>query len=122
MGSIFKPRSTTVPASSSGSVKYEIPEYFKKAQESGSKIRLLECSIAIVEQLNLISNFSCGADIESIQVPFACDACGAELAGLFKVEALKGAQLKIPSLKCPKCGGEAAFDDIPEEYFNFLED
>lgn len=33
MGSIFKPRSTTVPASSSGSVKYEIPEYFKKAQE-----------------------------------------------------------------------------------------
>ena len=33
MGSLFKPTTTTVPSSSSGSVKYDIPEYFKKAQE-----------------------------------------------------------------------------------------
>ena len=33
MGSIFKPKTTTVPASSSGTVTYDIPEYFKKAQE-----------------------------------------------------------------------------------------
>ena len=33
MGSLFKPQTTTVPASQSGSVKYDIPEYFKKAQE-----------------------------------------------------------------------------------------
>ena len=33
MGSLFKPQSSVVPASSSGETKYEIPEYFKKAQE-----------------------------------------------------------------------------------------
>jgi len=110
-----------VPRINSVGVKAWI-KYFKRAQESGSKIKLIECSIAIVEQLNLISNFSCGAEVESIQVPFACESCGAELAGLFKVTALKDSQLNIPPLKCPKCSGQAVFDDIPEEYFNFLED
>ena len=33
MGSIFKPQSSVVPSNSSGETKYEIPEYFKKAQE-----------------------------------------------------------------------------------------
>jgi len=34
MGSIFKPQSSVVPSNSSGETKYEIPEYFKKAQEA----------------------------------------------------------------------------------------
>lgn len=34
MGSIFKPQSSVVAAGSSGETKYEIPEYFKKAQEA----------------------------------------------------------------------------------------
>ena len=33
MGSIFKPQSSVVKAGSSGETKYEIPEYFKKAQK-----------------------------------------------------------------------------------------
>jgi anti-anti-sigma regulatory factor len=95
-------------------------KYFQSAQQSGSKLTFIECSTAIVEQINLISNFLCGGSVESIFVPFSCTNCKSELVGLFKAEAIKRANMNIPPLKCSKCGGQAAFDDIPEEYFGFL--
>ena len=108
-----------VPRINSVGVKAWI-KYFQGAQAKGTKIKLLECSTAIVEQINLISNFTCGGTVESIYVPFSCTNCKSELVGLFKTEDLKKIQFKLPSLKCSKCGGSAAFDDIPEEYFAFL--
>ena len=84
------------------------------------KIKFQEVSTALVEQINLISNFTAGGEVESIFVPFSCTGCKSELAGLFKAVDLKKQQLKLPELKCQKCGGKAVFDDIPEEYFGFL--
>lgn len=95
-------------------------KYFQSLSEKGVKLTFQECSTAIVEQINLISNFSCGGTVESIFVPFSCENCKSELVGLFKSDALKQANFDIPNLKCSKCGGSAVFDDIPEEYFNFL--
>lgn len=96
-------------------------KYFQELQKKGTQLTFTECSISIVEQLNLISNFACGGKVESMYVPYACPKCGAELVGLFKVEDLKKLNYKVPNLKCTKCGSpEVAFDDIPEEYFSFL--
>jgi hypothetical protein len=95
-------------------------KYFQSCQAKGSKLRFVECSTAIVEQINLISNFICGGVVESIFVPFSCTGCKGELVGLFKTADLKKLQLKLPDLKCTKCGNKAVFDDIPEEYFGFL--
>lgn len=95
-------------------------KYFQGVATKGSKLKFTECSTAIVEQINLISNFACGGQVESIFVPFSCTGCKGELVGLFKTEDLKKLQLKLPELKCSKCGGKAVFDDIPEEYFGFL--
>lgn len=108
-----------VPRINSVGVKAWI-KYFSDAQAKGSRIKFQECSTAIVEQINLISNFTCGAQVESIYVPFSCQTCKMELVGLFKTEDLKKLQLNLPDLKCSKCGGKATFDDIPEEYFSFL--
>jgi hypothetical protein len=94
--------------------------YFQGAQAKGTRIRFLECSTAIVEQINLISNFTCGGEVESIYVPFSCTQCKTELVGLFKTEDLKKLDLELPELKCSKCGGKAIFDDIPDEYLGFL--
>jgi hypothetical protein len=94
--------------------------YFQAAQAKGSKLRFQECSTAIVEQINLISNFTAGGLVESIYVPFSCLGCKSELVGLFKTEDLKKMKFQLPELKCTKCGGKATFDDIPEEYFGFL--
>jgi anti-anti-sigma regulatory factor len=95
-------------------------KYFQGLSESGVTFSFYECSTAIVEQINLISNFTAGGKVESIYVPFACNSCKTELVGCFKCEDLKKIQFKIPELKCSKCSGQAVFDDIPEEYFGFL--
>jgi len=108
-----------VPRINSVGVKAWI-KYFQGAQAKGTKLKFMECSTAIVEQINLISNFTCGGQVESIFVPFSCVNCKSELVGLFKTEDLKKLQLQLPDLKCTKCGNKAVFDDIPEEYFGFL--
>jgi anti-anti-sigma regulatory factor len=95
-------------------------KYFSTLQQAGTKLRFFECSTAIVEQINLISNFVCGGTVESIYVPFSCGACRGEFIALFQVADLKKIGMDIPELSCPKCAGKAAFDDIPEEYFAFL--
>ncbi|MCM2280177.1 MAG: hypothetical protein NDJ89_19070 [Oligoflexia bacterium] len=95
-------------------------KYFQEAKTKGTKLKFLECSTAIVEQINLISNFTAGGAVESIFVPFSCTKCRSELVGLFKTEDLKKLNFQLPALKCSKCGAPAAFDDIPEEYFAFL--
>ena len=112
--------SKEVPRINSVGVKAWI-KYFQGAQQKGTKLVFVECSTAIVEQINLISNFICGGAVESVYVPFACEKCRSELVGLFKVEDLKKMAMNLPELKCTKCGGKAVFDDIPEEYFGFLD-
>lgn len=108
-----------VPRINSVGVKAWI-KYFQSIAAKGVHVRFLECSTAIVEQVNLISNFTCGGVVESMYVPFCCSSCNTELLGLFRCEDLKKIQFKIPDLKCAKCGGVASFDDILEEYFAFL--
>lgn len=95
-------------------------KYFQSCQAKGTQLKFVECSTAIVEQINLILNFVCGGEIESIYVPFSCTKCSSELLGLFKSVDLKKSNLQVPELKCTKCGGSAAFDDLPEEYLGFL--
>jgi hypothetical protein len=94
--------------------------YFQSVASRGIKLRFLECSTAIVEQINLISNFTCGGLVESIYVPFCCNDCNTELLGLFRTSDLQKIKFQLPELKCAKCSGPATFDDIPEEYFGFL--
>lgn len=108
-----------IPRINSVGVKAWI-KYFSAAQAKGTQLKFLECSTAIVEQINLISNFTCGGQVESIFVPFSCTQCKTELVGLFRTEDLKKLNMNIPELKCTKCSGKAVFDDIPEEYFGFL--
>ncbi len=109
-----------IPRINSVGVKAWI-KFFQGVQAKGTKIKFLECSTAIVEQINLISNFTCGGTVESIYVPFSCTGCKSELVGLFKTSDLRKLNSKIPDLKCAKCGGKVVFDDIPEEYFAFLD-
>src|SRR3954452_12657294 len=84
-----------IPRINSVGVKAWI-KYFQTCQASGTKLRFTECSTAIVEQVNLISNFTCGGVVESIFVPFSCTSCKTELVGLFKTEDLKKQGLKLP--------------------------
>lgn len=95
-------------------------KYFQALKARGVNVRFAECSMAIIEQINLISNFLSGGEVLSLYVPFLCENCKAEFVALFTVEMVKKLNFKMPFAKCPKCGGKAVFDDIPDEYFYFL--
>lgn len=108
-----------IPRINSVGVKSWI-KYFSSLQAKGIKLTFTDCSTAIVEQINLISNFLCGGTVESIYVPFSCNSCKSELVGRFTIADIKKLQMNFPALKCTKCNGEAVFDDIPEEYLSFM--
>ncbi len=95
-------------------------KYFQTLAAEKIKIRFFECSTTIVQQINLISNFTAGGIVESIYAPFVCEGCGGELLGLFQAKELIKMNLEVPDQKCGKCGGNAVFDDLPREYFGFL--
>lgn len=94
--------------------------YFVKLQEQGCLIRLYECSTVIVDQMNFIQNFSCGARIESVCVPLACQSCKSELIAVFRLDDLKKMEPGNLRVKCTRCSGEVFFDDDPREYFAFI--
>ncbi len=96
-------------------------KYFGKAQLTGTQLVFLECSPIMVNQINSISNFTCGGKVHSIQLAFTCSGCSHAFVETHKSEDLKEQDLnEIPDRKCPKCGGPAPFDDFPEEYFLYL--
>jgi hypothetical protein len=94
--------------------------FFSSRTKAGAKLSFVECSPAIVKQINLISNFTCGGDVESIYVPFLCTKCNSEFNALLKTVELRKNPDKDPEVSCSKCSGKATFDDIREEYFAFL--
>ena len=94
--------------------------FFEGLQKKGVPFYFVECSPAIVDQMNLIANFRAGGGVISIYVPFVCEKCRADLVGLFTIESLQQLGGKMPAQPCTKCGGTARFDEIESEYFGFL--
>jgi DNA-directed RNA polymerase subunit RPC12/RpoP len=95
-------------------------EFFTRAATAHIQFTFSDCPPPIVEQLNYITNFSCGGQVVSVSVPFSCESCHKELRGTVKSDDLKKVAYKLPPIKCPKCSAKAFFDDVPEEYFAFL--
>lgn len=96
--------------------------YFQNLKFQGKNFQFTECSQPLIEQLNMISNFACGGEVESILLPFSCMKCQNEFVANVKTADLKASGLQVPSVKCEKTDCGAQFDDDPEEYFYFLED
>jgi anti-anti-sigma regulatory factor len=96
--------------------------YFQALKTRGQVFRFIECPPALVEQLNLISNFACGGDVVSVLLPFSCVKCQNDFVANVGTAELKANQLLIPTVKCEKTDCGATFDDDPTEYLYFLED
>jgi anti-anti-sigma regulatory factor len=96
--------------------------YFQNLKLQGKVFRFTEVSYPLIEQLNMISNFASGGEVESILLPFSCIKCQNEFVAACKTSELKANGLQIPKVKCEKNDCAAQFDDDPEEYLYFLED
>ena len=75
------------------------------------KFRYVECSPSIVECLNLIANFSMGAPVDSIQLPYRCESCRRECLVLAKTSDLIASKGDVQPVSCPNCkSGTATFE------------
>lgn len=108
-----------VPMINSEGIKAWI-RYFTGLYKQGVDLHFTECTTSIVEQINAIINFIPGGKVDSVFVPFACKHCKSELVALLNTSDIKRLNCLIPPQKCTKCGGEAIFDDIEDEYFMFI--
>ena len=95
--------------------------YFSGITIRGAKLKFFECSHAIMEQINLVMNFNCGGSVESICLPYFCPKCHSTNNVLVLVETLRKDAANLPEPPCLVCKeAKMEFDDIPSEYFTFL--
>lgn len=79
-----------------------------------------ECSVSMVDQINLVPDSLGGGKINSLYAPYYCDCQGEvnrliDYDGLCKLMETKTA----PVFECEKCGKELEFDALEESYFLF---
>ncbi|HEY7956596.1 MAG TPA: hypothetical protein VII38_14930, partial [Polyangia bacterium] len=95
--------------------------WLSKAEKGGAKVVLIECSPAIVAQINLVNNFTGQGVVKSFYAPYFCPNCDLEKVLLVETRDMHGVQpFKAPSCRCDECDGPMDFDDMEESYFAFL--
>ena len=92
-----------------------------KVEKNGAKVVLVECSPAIVAQINLVNNFTGQGVVKSFYAPYFCPNCDLEKVLLVETRDVAGTSpFKAPSCRCDECDGPMDFDDMEESYFAFL--
>lgn len=81
-----------------------------------------ECNGEIVMQMNMIPSFKGPAKVVSVFGNYVCDNCDEELEVLFKegVNLPSGDEINLPPVKCKSCGEDMEFEEVEDDYFNFL--
>jgi anti-anti-sigma regulatory factor len=91
-----------------------------KIEKNGAKPVLVECSPAIVAQINLVNNFTGAGVVKSFFAPYFCPNCDREKVLLVEAAELGPAPHKAPTCRCDECDGVMDFDDMEDSYFAFL--
>ena len=93
-----------------------------KVEKGGAKIVLVECSPAIVAQINLVNNFTGSGVVKSFYAPYFCPNC--DLEKVLLVETRDMARPRSRSRRRPAAATSATapmdFDDMEDSYFAFL--
>lgn len=89
-------------------------------EAKGSEIVLVECSPAIVAQINLVNNFTGQGSVKSFYVPYFCPECDEEKVLLSEAAEMGPPPHEPPVCRCDGCDLVMDFDDMPDSYFAFL--
>jgi anti-anti-sigma regulatory factor/DNA-directed RNA polymerase subunit RPC12/RpoP len=95
--------------------------FFSDLKLAKVNFQFIECSPPVVEQINMIMNFTAGGSVASIYLPFYCAKCSKSFYSLISIDKLRTIYKNLPAPACPQCGSATEFDDIEDEYFGFLE-
>lgn len=94
--------------------------WLSKLENGGTRSVLVECSPAIVAQINLVNNFTGGGVVKSFYVPYFCPECDEEKVLLVEASDMGTPPHEPPTCRCDECDLVMDFDDMPDSYFAFL--
>jgi anti-anti-sigma regulatory factor len=91
-----------------------------RVESKNIEIVLVECSPAIVAQINLVNNFTGNGVVKSFYVPYFCPECDEEKVLLCETADMGAPPYEAPICRCDECDLVMDFDDMPDSYFAFL--
>ena len=94
--------------------------WLSKLESNGTRSVLVECSPAIVAQINLVNNFTGSGVVKSFYVPYFCPECDEEKVLLVDAGDMGPPPHEPPTCRCDECDLVMDFDDMPDSYFAFL--
>ena len=94
--------------------------WLSKIETNQSDVVLVECSPAIVAQINLVNNFTGAGVVKSFYVPYFCPECDEEKVLLCEAGDMGPPPHEPPTCRCDECDLVMDFDDMPDSYFAFL--
>lgn len=94
--------------------------WLSKLEHNGTRSVLVECSPAIVAQINLVNNFTGNGVVKSFYVPYFCPECDEEKVLLVEAADMGPPPHEPPTCRCDECDLVMDFDDMPDSYFAFL--
>ncbi|HUQ00896.1 MAG TPA: hypothetical protein VM261_00315 [Kofleriaceae bacterium] len=91
-----------------------------KLESQSTRAVLVECSPAIVAQINLVNNFTGSGVVKSFYVPYFCPECDEEKVLLVEAADMGSGPHEPPTCRCDECDLVMDFDDMADSYFAFL--
>jgi len=88
-----------------------------RALAARGRVECVECSRAVIDQVNMIRGFLGGATVRSFHVPMLCEHCDVEVDKLVRVEDCADG---LPEVRCPKCSVPMELDDLEDNYLLFV--
>ena len=85
-----------------------------KLENNGTRSVLVECSPAIVAQINLVNNFTGNGVVKSFYVPYFCPECDEEKVLLVEASDMGPPPHEPPTCRCDECDLVMDFDDMPD--------
>lgn len=87
------------------------------------KLCFKRCSVAMVDQINMVPDSISGGVVESFFAPYACDDHG-EMSKLIDMKTMYNSIINRnpPAMTCDHCAKQVEFDALPGSYFLFCAD
>ncbi len=84
-----------------------------------SSMVFVNCSPAIIDQLNMIHGFLASGRVKSFYGEMICDHCDAEGTHLFDADECRALD-RLPAVKCDECGRQMELDASEDQFLLFL--
>ncbi len=95
--------------------------WLSELEKKEARFFFVECSPAIMAQVNLVNNFVGSGRILNFYAPYFCSSCDTDKMLLIETkDTLRETPFTAPTCRCDQCDHTMEFDDIESSYFAFL--